>query len=141
MFCPAGSLYLNEIRLNFQTPARIRVDGDLQQALTFELLVRNLLRRISLLAAVHGSGRLDVNYRALIEQASNVRTSASGLHWRDWERYSSRQKVKMNMGGFVGTIEYAGEEIQEFIPLIIAGEILHIGTGTSFGLGRYKLVA
>lgn len=47
----------------------------------------------------------------------------------------------MNMGGFVGTIEYAGEEIQEFIPLIIAGEILHIGTGTSFGLGRYKLVA
>jgi CRISPR-associated endoribonuclease Cas6 len=135
------TLYLDELRLNFRTPARIRVDGDLQQALTFELLARNLLRRISLLAAVHGSRRLDVNYRALIDRASTVRTRTSELHWRDWERYSSRQRIKMNMGGFVGGIEYLGEAIQEFIPLIIAGEILHIGTGTSFGLGRYQLVA
>jgi hypothetical protein len=134
-------LFIDEIRLNFRTPARIRVDGDLQQALTFELLVRNLLRRISLLAMVHGSGRLDVNYRALIDRAASVRTRTSGLHWRDWERYSNRQRIKMNMGGFVGGIEYAGEAIQEFIPLIIAGEILHVGTGTSFGLGRYQLVA
>ena len=134
-------LFLDELRLNFLTPARIRVDGDLQQALTFELLVRNLLRRVSLLAAVHGSGRLDVNYRALIDRASSVRTRASGLHWRDWERYSNRQRIKMSMGGFVGGIEYVGDAIQEFVPLIIAGEILHVGTGTSFGLGRYQLVA
>ena len=136
-----GILFLDELRLNFQTPARIRVDGDLQQTLAFELLVRNLLRRISLLAAVHGSRRLDVDYRALIDRASSVRTRTSELHWRDWERYSNRQRIKMNMGGFIGGIEYLGEAIQEFIPLIIAGEILHIGTGTSFGLGRYQLVA
>ncbi len=134
-------LYLNELRLNFQTPARIRVDGDLQQALTFQLLVRNLLRRISFLAAVHGSGRLDVDYRTLIDLASSVKTRTSGLRWRDWERYSNRQRVKMNMGGFVGSIEYAGEAIQEFLPLIIAGETLHIGTGTTFGLGRYAIEA
>ena len=132
-------LFLDELRLNFRTMTRIRVDGDLQQALTFELLIRSLLRRISLLAAVHGSGRLDVNYRALIDQASGVRTRASGLHWREWERYSNRQRIKMNMGGFVGGIEYVGEAIQEFLPLIIAGETLHLGTGTTFGLGRYAI--
>jgi hypothetical protein len=134
-------LCLDEVRLNFRTPARVRVNGDLQQALTFELLIRNLLRRISLLAAVHGHRRLDVNYRALIERASSVKTRTSGLCWRDWERYSNRQKMKMSMGGFIGGIEYVGEAIQEFIPLIIAGEILHVGSGTSFGLGRYQLVA
>lgn len=134
-------VYLDELRLNFRTPARIRVDGDLQQALSFDLLVRNLLRRISLLAAVHGSSQLDVDYRALIDQASNVQTKASGLRWQDWERYSNRQRTRMNMGGFVGGIDYAGEAIQEFIPLIIAGEILHVGTGTTFGLGRYAIEA
>jgi hypothetical protein len=134
-------LYLDELRLNFRTPARIRVAGDLQHSLTFALLVRNLLRRVSLLAAVHGNARLDVNYRALIDRASRVRTRASRLHWRDWERYSNRQRVKMNMGGFVGDIEYVGEAIQEFLPLIIAGEILHLGTGTTFGLGRYAIEA
>ncbi|MFL6213004.1 MAG: CRISPR system precrRNA processing endoribonuclease RAMP protein Cas6 [Blastocatellia bacterium] len=94
----------------------------------------------TILAAVHGSVRLDVNYRGLIDRASSVRTRASGLHWRDWKRYSNRQRVKMNMGGFLGRIEYAGEVIQEFIPLIIAGKILHVGTGTSFGLGRYEVI-
>jgi hypothetical protein len=136
-----GNFFLDELRLNFRTPARIRVDGDLQQALSFELLVRNLLRRISLLAIVHGSRRLDVNYRALISRASGVRTRTSGLHWRDWERYSNRQRIKMNMGGFVGGIEYVGEAIQEFLPLLAAGELLHVGTGTTFGLGRYVIEA
>src|SRR5438552_18028288 len=42
---------LKSIKLNFLTPTRIRVEGDLQFSLSFELLVRNLLRRISLLAA------------------------------------------------------------------------------------------
>jgi CRISPR-associated endoribonuclease Cas6 len=137
----AGILSLDELRLSFQTPARIRVDGDLQQALTFQLLVRNLLRRVSLLAAAHGSGRLDVDYRALIDRASSVRTRTSGLRWRDWERYSNRQRVKMSMGGFVGGVEYGGDAIQEFMPLIVAGEILHVGTGTGFGLGRYAIEA
>jgi CRISPR-associated endoribonuclease Cas6 len=134
-------LSLDELRLNFRTPARIRVDGDLQQALSFGLLVRNLLRRISLLAAVHGSARLGVDYRAIIAKAANVQTRASELRWQDWERYSNRQRTRMNMGGFVGGIEYAGEAIQEFIPLIVAGEILHVGTGTTFGLGRYTIEA
>lgn len=133
-------LFPDELRLSFQTPARIRVDGDLQHALTFQLLARNLLRRVSLLAAVHGSGRLDVNYRALIDRASSVRTRISRLHWRDWERYSNRQRVKIDMGGFVGGIEYTGDEIQEFLPLLAAGELLHVGTGTTFGLGRYEIV-
>lgn len=134
-------LYLDELRLNFQTPARIRVDGDLQLKLSFDLLVRNLLRRVSLLAAVHGSAPLKVEYRALIDSASSVQTRLSGLRWWDWERYSNRQRTKMKLGGVLGGIEYVGEAIAEFIPLIIAGEVLHVGTGTSFGLGRYRLVA
>ncbi len=42
------------------------------------------------------------------------------------------------MGGFVGEVTFAGN-IGPFIPLIKVGEILHVGKGTSFGLGRYEI--
>jgi CRISPR/Cas system endoribonuclease Cas6 (RAMP superfamily) len=45
------------------------------------------------------------------------------------------------MGGFVGTIVYGGEMLKEFWPLIVAGEILRIGKGTSFGLGKYEMLS
>ncbi len=129
----------DRLRLRFITPTRIRVAGDLQVGLSFELLVRNLLRRVSMLAAVHGEQALELDYRAIVGRAAEVRTSATALRWWDWERYSNRQQTKMKLGGFVGEIEYAGEMVNEFLPLIAAGEILHVGNGTSFGLGRYRI--
>jgi hypothetical protein len=130
----------DRLRLRFLTPARIRVEGDLQVGMSFELLVRSLLRRVSLLAAVHGKKRLELDYRGLIDRASGVETIASSLRWFDWERYSNRQQTKMALGGFTGEVEYRGEAIREYLPLIAAGEILHIGGSTGFGLGKYEVV-
>jgi CRISPR/Cas system endoribonuclease Cas6 (RAMP superfamily) len=45
----------------------------------------------------------------------------------------------MKMGGFTGQITFEGE-IRPFIPLVKAGEVLHVGKGTSFGLGRYRIM-
>jgi len=131
----------DRIKLRFLTPTRIRVEGDLQAEMSFELFVRNLLRRISMLAAVHGCAKLELDYRGLITRAAEVETYVSSLSWSDWERYSNRQQTKMNMGGFTGEVEYSGEAIKEFLPLIAAGELLHIGAGTSFGLGRFEVGA
>jgi len=128
------------IGLRFMTPTRIRVEGDLQVGLSFELLARNLLRRVSLLAAVHGQAPLAVDYRRLIDLAGSVKTHSLSLRWWDWERYSNRQQTKVSLGGFVGEICFAGDALGEFLPLIAAGEILHIGTGTSFGLGKYRMM-
>jgi hypothetical protein len=129
------------LTVSFLTPARIRVEGDLQSAMSFELLIRNLLRRVSLLAAVHGGAPLELDYRDLIAKAAEVETVASRLSWWDWERFSNRQKTRMNMGGFTGEVEYAGEQIEQFLPLLGAGEILNVGSGTSFGLGSYQVRA
>src|SRR2546430_1501800 len=41
------------LQLRFLTPTRIKVANELQPRAGFELLARNLLRRVSLLAAVH----------------------------------------------------------------------------------------
>ena len=116
------------------------MEGDLQAGLSFELLARNLLRRISMLAAVHGSEPMNLDYRGLIERAATIETHSSELNWWDWERYSNRQKTKMKLGGFAGEVVYEGKDIEGFLPLIAAGEILHVGAGTSFGLGKYEIV-
>jgi len=128
------------IKVRFITPTRIRVDSDLQAETDFVLLVRNLMRRISMLAAVHGSAPLELDYRGLLERAARIETRAARLRWHDWERYSNRQQTKMKLGGFTGEVEYVGEGLREFLPLLAAGELLHVGTGTSFGLGKYEIV-
>jgi len=128
------------VRLRFVTPSRIKVDDNLQPRASFELLARNLLRRVSMLMAVHGEAPLELDYRALIDRAAEVETVESALRWWDLQRYSSRQQTKLRMGGFVGTIVYGGEMLKEFWPLIVAGEILRIGKGTSFGLGKYEML-
>jgi hypothetical protein len=132
---------MNEaLKLRFATPTRIRVQDELQTGISFELLVRNLLRRISLLIRVHGGTRMEVDFRGLIARAPGVEKCREALRWDDWQRYSNRQQTSMRLGGFVGEIEYRGEALKEYLPLIAAGELLHIGTGTSFGLGKYEMV-
>lgn len=130
----------SHLKLRFATPTRIKANGDLQAGLSFELLVKNLLRRVALLTAVHGSKQLELDHRGLIERAASVTTVRSDLHWYDWERWSNRQQTKMKLGGFVGEAEYAGELLNEFLPVLAAGEVLHLGGSTAFGLGRYKII-
>jgi hypothetical protein len=79
-----------------------------------------------------------IPFKALIEQATEVKVAEKKLQGHDWERYSSRQDTKMKLGGFMGRLKFEGE-LSEFIPYIKAGEILHVGKGTSFGLGKYTL--
>lgn len=129
----------SSLKLRFLTPARIRVKDDLQTGLSFQLLVRSLLRRVSMLAAVHGSGRMQLDYRALIERAASARVVRSTLRWWDLERYTDRQETKLRVGGLIGEVEYEGPVIHEFMPLICAGELLGVGTGTSLGLGKFRI--
>src|SRR4030067_120282 len=78
------------------------------------------------------------DFKGIIEIAKDVKVKKQALTWHDWERYSTRQDTRMKMGGFVGNISFEGN-IEPFMQLIKAGEILHVGKGTSFGLGKYRI--
>jgi CRISPR/Cas system endoribonuclease Cas6 (RAMP superfamily) len=94
-----------------------------------------------MLAVVHGRGRLELRYGDLIERAGSVEVGHSNLGWWDLERYTNRQEGKLSAGGMIGEVEYAGRVIDELMPLLCAGELLGVGTGTSLGLGRYQISA
>ena len=128
-----------QLTLDFLTPTRILYDSHLTLDLVFHILIRNLLRRLSLLYYFHcGGDPSEWDFKGIIEIAKDVKVKKQALTWHDWERYSTRQDTRMKMGGFVGNISFEGN-IEPFMQLIKAGEILHVGKGTSFGLGKYRI--
>ncbi len=131
--------HTNHLTILLLTPLRLRFDGRITDKLEFHVLIRNLLRRISSLSYFHCGKKFDVNFKELIENARGIKIIKSDTHWYDWKRYSTRQEEWMSLGGVTGTVSYEGD-LSEFIPLLRLGEYVHVGKGTSFGLGKYKIL-
>ena len=132
-----GGFFNKQLTLNFLTPTRILFDGHLTLDLEFHILIRNLLRRLSLLYYFHCNGDSSKwDFKGIIEQSKEIKVKEKNLKWYEWERYSGRQETRLKMGGFVGEITFEGD-IEPFMPFIKAGEVLHVGKGTGFGLGKY----
>ena len=133
---PAGRRFT----VRFLTPTRIRNEGAVRRDVTFQDLVRALLRRLSSLWYFHCGAELDVDFKGLIEQAAQVQTVRCELRWHDQQRFSGRQHQRIEMGGVVGRVEYEApdtETLAPYWPLLRAGEVVHVGKGAVMGLGRY----
>lgn len=123
------------LRLKLETPLRFKQNGRLSDGLSFETLLRLILRRACSLFEAFGGGEPDLDYRGLVAHARSIRTERLRISWVDWDRYSSRQQVRMQLGGLIGIAEYSGN-LLNFLPLLRFAERVHIGKQTSFGLGR-----
>lgn len=129
------------ISIDFCTPTRLKYDQALVSDLDFHVLIRNLLRRISTLYYFYHDqepGSENVDYRELTEAANEIKTTASKLQLMDWERYSHRQDARVNMAGLVGEVSYEGK-IEPFWPILVLGELIHVGKGCVFGLGKFEI--
>lgn len=124
--------------IHFLTPTRLKTAGEALERIEFHHLLRALLRRLSSLCYFHCGCELEVDYRGLIAKAEEVRSDASGLRWVEQSRHSTRQERDVKMSGFVGRLVVEGE-ISEFLPLLLAGEVVHVGKGTVMGMGKYEL--
>ena len=127
-----------ELTLRLLTPTRITHEGALTDQLPFHVFWRRLIGRISALAYFHCGESLEMDFKGLIEKATSVETTDSTLRWKDWTRYSSRQDRKMQLGGLVGGVTYAGD-LGEFVPFAALGAYLHVGKNATFGLGKYRV--
>lgn len=130
--------FLERVELDFLTPVRMIYDEKLMDKPEFHILIRNLLRRLSNLAYFQCGLKLDVDPKEVILSAKDVFIEKDDTYWYDWRRYSSRQKAEMILGGIMGRVSYTGP-LEQFIPLLLAGEYIHVGKNTSFGLGKYVI--
>jgi hypothetical protein len=137
--CPTGPL-----AVTFITQTRLKGGGGLgrrasfARRVDFQLLFRRLLGRLSSLARFHGSGPLEVDFRGLIEASAAVRLTRHETRWTHWARYSGRQDRRMEWEGVVGSVTYEGD-LSAFWPYLVLGQWTHVGNGTTFGLGGYRL--
>lgn len=127
------------VRLKFLTPLRVKFEEKFCSSLEFHILIRALLRRISLLSYFHCGCELQLDFRELINLSVKVKTVQNGLRWVDWRRYSNRQRQKLLMGGLIGEVAFEGD-LGPFWPLLSLGEWVHVGKGTSFGFGKYQII-
>ncbi len=110
LFSPASfTSNPSHLALTFLTPTRIVYDGHFIFDLEFHMLIRQLLRRISLLSYFHCNGDpSEWDFKGMIKRAEEVKVAKKDLRWYDWERYSARQDERLKMGGFVGEKTFEG---------------------------------
>lgn len=117
--------------IKIMKPFRFKKEGKLSTDINNEDLISLLKKRIISLNALEGNK---------IDQLGeyNLNITEKQLEWRDIERHSNRQKTSMKLGGLTGYIYVDVSDIKTK-ELLIAGELLHIGKNTMFGLGDYIL--
>jgi len=126
------------VKVEFLTPTRLELNRSYPISPDFSLLIRRLFNRIFSLSFFHCGEILSLNFTEWIEQANKIRTVQAGTHWEGLWRYSRRQGIEMDFGGFMGTITYRGN-IVPFFPFLMLGEYIHVGEKAAFGLGHYRL--
>lgn len=128
------------VTLRFVTPMRIKRDGHFVGPRDFDLgdLLRHLYNRLQRLSLLYG-GHPDAFRREPGDPAQGLSVLESTLHWHDWTRYSSRQDTLMQLGGLLGELVIVGPGLPQVWPALWAGQWTHVGKGTAFGLGAYRL--
>ncbi len=130
---------LAEVSLKFLTQTRLKFGDDLTMDFTFRMLVFKMLRRVLELAYFY-SPQAEINweFHDLLVAANDVQIAKRNLQWVDYDRYSNRQQAKMKLGGFIGDLTLSGD-LAPFLDLLAYSEVLHVGKGTTFGLGRVEV--
>lgn len=129
---------VSTLTVRLLTPLRVKQANDLQDTLPFHLLIRAALRRISTLENAHGQGEPPLDYPGLVKRASQITVARSDCRWQEIPRYSNRQQTAMQIGGILGSIDYAGD-LTEFLPLLRYCGQTHLGKQTTFGLGQMEV--
>lgn len=129
--------------LHLLTPLRIKREGRFVGAaeLTSLDLLRVLYRRLRRLAELYGGDPGGFDARGLDVLAASLGLVPQRLHWHEWTRFSSRQNTLMQMGGLIGDILLEGPSVADVWPALWLGQWTHVGKGTAFGLGGYRVRA
>lgn len=120
------------VQFKLMSPCSIKSKGELIYEFDADALANSIYRRVYVLNCFEGN-EIDRYYEndsplEILEQTSRKVTVS---------RYSSTHRKKLYLTGFVGEAKLKVKV--EFLPYIIAGEILHVGKNTSMGFGKYLI--
>jgi hypothetical protein len=119
-----------------QTPLRIRRNKQLLEKISFVEFFKQSSLRLKLIYENYASG-LEYAYADLMKKAESVEIKQDNLWRHNFTRRTNRQNTNLDLDGMLGNISYSGKNLEDFLPYILAGEVLHIGSASSLGLGKF----
>ncbi len=119
-------------------PLRLRERGRNLAAMDWPFALAILARRLEMLAVIFSGaepmGRETwVRLEAMFKEM-RIR-GGERIAWKDWSRYSNRQRKKVPMGGLVGSAHIV-EAPPELWFWLRCASVVHVGKGAAMGLGR-----
>ena len=120
------------------TPCRFKQQEQFSERLEFSELAMLMLRRAKSLCQLDGQPYSLQNFGEFMELAREVRVVRSSLRWKDWTRWSGRQREAMQLGGLTGMLMLEGP-LTPFLPFLQLARVAQIGKQTAFGLGQVGL--
>jgi CRISPR-associated endoribonuclease Cas6 len=119
----------DRLQISIVTPLRLLHEGKVVEQLSFSVLARSLLRRMSAMLYYYGGIELELDYKWLAEQSSRITIDSGEFSRAEWGR---------GLGGIIGGGTFAGD-VAEFHLVLLFGEQFHAGKGATYGLGRFRL--
>lgn len=129
---------VSKCSLLFRTPTELKGNPAAGEA-PFSVLFARVRDRISTLRSLYGEGALPVDFQALGERASLVRTVHCELQYKDVRRRSSRTGAVHGIGGVTGRVDYEGD-LAEFLPWLRAAWWTGVGRHTVWGNGVIEVI-
>jgi hypothetical protein len=127
------------VEVQLLSPTRLIHDGKLlpgHRPVPFALLVARILDRFRGLFGDDAGEILRPEIRRAVEaEAAHVPLVSDETRWIEVQDYSARNRSELLLGGKVGRLIY-GVEAARFLPILKAGEILHVGKNPTSGCGR-----
>jgi hypothetical protein len=132
-----------ELLVRADSPLRLKIDGHYAKSLEARDFAASLFRRALTLCSQYGSaGNIAGSvgkYFGDYQFSDKWHIINKRLVWRDFEHYSARQRVSMQLGGLMGDMVLSGEFTTFERALLRFAGIFHAGKNTNFGLGRISV--
>ena len=135
-----------QLELRLITPLSIKRNGDFIKELEAAELIKSLLRRIYIMQCFEGiASEEETSFNDRCEeQLEGIRCEVRNSRFTEIPRYSQRKQDKIFLKGVTGNmiIDFGAslpEKREHLAKLLVAGELLHVGSNTSFGFGKYRI--
>ncbi|MBI1747847.1 MAG: CRISPR system precrRNA processing endoribonuclease RAMP protein Cas6 [Acidobacteria bacterium] len=132
--CPVP---LHRLKVQLLTPTRIEHAGQPVRRLDFPTFFSSLLRRLRNLQFFHYGLSDEEDDRRLRDLSQTITVATDRLIWLDQRRLSHGRWTPQ--GGLMGELSFQGD-LTAYLQFLRLGELVHVGKGTTFGMGRYELV-
>jgi CRISPR-associated endoribonuclease Cas6 len=127
------------VRVDLVSPYKASGTGAQPRGMDLGLFLMAVVRRISLLQYFYTGCRLEAPFPDLKAASQQVRVVGHDLHRVPASRWAAGHGRRLDIGGLLGLIELATQDLEPLWPYLHLGQWLNVGKNASMGFGQYRL--